>query len=57
MCRILKYWWSPLEALYASFISHNSAKIRCENKFVFKYEESPLDDVIGGMGGVNFTPT
>jgi hypothetical protein len=32
-------------------------KLGVKINLFFKYEESPLNDVIGGMGGLNFTPT
>jgi hypothetical protein len=38
-------------------MSHNNGGVtNFRKKFVLKYEESPIDDDEGGVGGLNYTP-
>jgi len=44
-------------APYISSMSHNSGGVtNLRKKFVSKFEESPLEDDEGGVGGLNRTP-
>jgi hypothetical protein len=52
-----KYQRSPFVASYIFSMSHISGVVTSlGDKLVSKYEESPLDDNEGGVGGLNYTP-
>jgi hypothetical protein len=51
-----KNQWGPLEASYMSSMYHTSGTDTIDGSSISKYEESPLVDNVGGVGGQNHTP-
>jgi hypothetical protein len=51
-----KNWRGPLEVPYMSSVSHTSGINTTSASFASKFEESPLGDNAGGVGGWNYTP-
>jgi len=48
--------WGPLEAPYMSSMSHTSDINIIGSSYASKFEESPLSDNVGGVGGHNRIP-
>ncbi len=53
---ILENQHGPLEAPYMSSMSHTSGIDIIGGSFALEFEESPLGDNVGGVGGWNHTP-
>jgi len=52
-----KYQHGLLVVPYISSMFHNNGGvINCREKYVSKFEQSPIDDDEGGVGGLNHTP-